>query len=81
MDASGWSVVQLDLHEEMGPMHGKYGSVDAERCWTEEIWRTGEPSRFNQGREEVHAALQYAACFHCLVEEKKKYEELGPKPK
>ena len=34
-----------------------------------------------QEREEVHAALQYAASFHCLVEEWKDCEELKPKPK
>ena len=27
--ACGWSVVQLDC-EEMGPLHGMYGSIDAE---------------------------------------------------
>ena len=34
-----------------------------------------------QEREEVHAALQYAASFHCVVEEWKDCEELKPKPK
>ena len=34
-----------------------------------------------QEREEVHAALQYAASCHCLVEEWKDCEELRPKPK
>ena len=34
-----------------------------------------------QEREEVHAALQYAASFHCLVEEWKEREELKPKSK
>ena len=34
-----------------------------------------------QGREEVHAALQHAASFHCLVEEWKDRGELKPKPK
>ena len=34
-----------------------------------------------QEREEVRAALQYAANFHCLVEEWKDCEELKPKPK
>ena len=28
--ACGWSVVQLDLDEEMGPMHGMFGTFDAE---------------------------------------------------
>ena len=34
-----------------------------------------------QEREEVYAALQHAASFHCLVEEWKDCEELKPKPK
>ena len=33
-----------------------------------------------QEREEVFAALQYAASFHCLVEEWQDCEELEPKP-
>ena len=32
-------------------------------------------------REEVHVALQYAASFHCLMEEWKDCEELKPEPK
>ena len=34
-----------------------------------------------QEREEVYAALQYSASFHCLVEEWKDCEELRPMPK
>ena len=34
-----------------------------------------------QEREQVHAALQHAASFHCLVAEWKDCEELKPKPK
>ena len=34
-----------------------------------------------QEREEVYAALQYAASFHCLVEERRDCEELKLKPK
>ena len=34
-----------------------------------------------QEREEVYAALQYAASFHCLAEEWKDCDELKPKPK
>ena len=34
-----------------------------------------------QEREEVYAALQYAASFHCFVEEWKDCEELKAKPK
>ena len=29
-EACGWSVVQLDYDEELGPLHGMYGSVEAE---------------------------------------------------
>ena len=28
--ACGWAVVQLDHDEEMGPLHGMYGSMEAE---------------------------------------------------
>ena len=28
--ACGWSVVQLDHDEEMGPLYGMYGSMEAE---------------------------------------------------
>ena len=34
-----------------------------------------------QEREDIHAALQYAASLHCLVEEWKECEELKLKPK
>ena len=34
-----------------------------------------------QEREEVYVALQYAASFHCLVEESENCEEVKPKPK
>ena len=34
-----------------------------------------------QEREEVYAALEYAASFHCLVEEWQDCEELKPTPK
>ena len=34
-----------------------------------------------QEREEVYVALQYAASFHCLVEQRKDCEELKPKLK
>ena len=36
---------------------------------------------YEAGEREVNAALQYAASFHCLVEEWKDCEELRPKPK
>ena len=38
-------------------------------------------STVHQGREEVCAAMLYAASFHCLVEERKDGEELKPRPK
>ena len=34
--ACGWAVVQLDHDEEMGPLHGMYGSIEAEH----EVQRT-----------------------------------------
>ena len=34
-----------------------------------------------QEREKVYVALQYAASFHCLVEQWEDCEELKPKPK
>ena len=30
MGACGWALVQLDYDEEMGPLHGMYGSMEAE---------------------------------------------------
>ena len=38
-------------------------------------------STIQQEREEVYAALQHAASFHCLVEAWKDCEELEPKSK
>ena len=38
-------------------------------------------STVHQVKVEVHAALQYAASSHCLVEEWKDFAELEPKPK
>ena len=37
--------------------------------------------KMQQEREEVYAVLQYAASFHCLMEQWKDCEELKPKPK
>ena len=34
-----------------------------------------------QEREDVYAALQYAASFHCLIEKWKDSEEIKPQPK
>ena len=39
-----------------------------EQCWTRGLW---------QEREEVHAALQCAASFHCLMEEWKDVKSSG----
>ena len=53
-------------------------------------WQKQEQCRFmaeakaktvQQEREEMYAALQHAASFHCLVEAWKDCEELRPKPK
>ena len=38
--ACGWSVVQLDHDEEMGPMHGMYGTLTAELKVQRTIKRT-----------------------------------------
>ena len=38
-------------------------------------------SYYGSAREEVYAALQYAASLHCLVEEWRGCEELEPNPK
>ena len=43
----------------------------------EETWRRYRAITIQQERK-VHAALQYAASFHCIVEESQKCEELKP---
>ena len=40
-----------------------------------------EREREREREREVYAALQYAASFHCLVEDWRNCEELKPKPK
>ena len=53
-----------------------------EQCWTKGSWRKREKRQCSKReREEVYAALQYTASFHCLVKEWKDCEELKPKPK
>ena len=47
----------------------------------EEFMAEARAETVQQEREEIYAALQYAASFHCLVEEWKDCEELKPKPK
>ena len=42
-NACGWSVVQLDHDEEMGPMHGMYRTLDAELV---EVQRTIQQAEF-----------------------------------
>ena len=170
--ACGWAVVQLDYDEEIGPLYGMYGSMEAELevqrtikradltacvcllkrvigpikvhvdnkgdyCWitkrmhglaergilvevehvkahrtkkdkktmsqfekfvtegnekADELAMAGAmldegfmaevtAETMQQERGEVYAALQYAAGFHCVVEEWKDCEELRPKPK
>ena len=46
----------------------------------EGVW-LARTKTMRQEREEVCAALQYAASFHCVVKEWKDCEELKPKPK
>ena len=53
----------------------KAGAMLDEGCRAE---ARGKPMQ--QEREEVYAALQYAASFHCLVEEWKDCEAPRPKP-
>ena len=45
------------------------------------LWQKRGAETMKQERVEVYVALQYAASFHCLVEEWKECEELKPKPK
>ena len=47
----------------------------------EGIMAEARAETMQQEREEVHVALQYAASFHCLVDQWKGCEELRPKPK
>ena len=47
----------------------------------EEKWRRSAPARVSSEEMRFCAALQYAAGFHCLVEEWHCCEELKPKPK
>ena len=44
------------------------------------LWHKHEQEQSSR-REEVYAALQYAASFHCLVGERKDCEEPKPQPK
>ena len=44
------------------------------------LWHKARAETMKQEREEVYVALQYAASFHCLVEDWKGCEELTPKP-
>ena len=48
--ASGWSVVQLDHHEEMEPMHGMTGILDAEL----EVQRTIKRDELEVERVKAH---------------------------
>ena len=52
-----------------------------EQCWTKDLWRKREQRQSSKKEEDVYAALQYGARFHCLVEEWKDCEELKPKLK
>ena len=45
-------------------------------CWMKGLWET-RPKAVQQEREEVYAAMQHAASFHCLVEQRKDFEDSG----
>ena len=47
----------------------------------EKVHELAKDGAMLDGGEMAHAALQYAASFHCLVEEGHDCEELKPKPK
>ena len=49
------------------------GNEKADELAKEGAMLNGGNNMVQQEREDVHAALQYAASFHCLVEEWKKY--------
>ena len=49
--------------------------------WDEGFMAQARTKTVQHGRKEVGAALQYAAGFHCLVEEWEDCEELMPEPK
>ena len=51
-----------------------------EQCWKKDLWRKRGHRQCSK-RAEVYAALQYAASFHCFVEQWKDCDELKPKPK
>ena len=55
------------------------GNEKADELGKEGGWFLAETMQ--QEKEEVYAALQNAASFHCLVEQWKECEELKPKPK
>ena len=46
-----------------------------------EFMKEARSETSQQERDKVYAAMQYAASFHCSVEQWKDCEELKPKPK
>ena len=44
-EVCGWAVVQLDYVEEMGPLHGMYGSMEAE-CEVQRTIKRAELTAF-----------------------------------
>ena len=47
----------------------------------EEFMAEARAKTMQQERKEVYAALQFAASFHCLIEQWKDCEQLKPRPK
>ena len=74
-DMSQFEKFVADGHET-GKQLAKAGATLDERFTAET-----KEKKVQQQREEVCAALQYAASFHCLVEEWNDCEELKPRPK
>ena len=52
--ACGWAVVQLDYDEEMWPLHGMYGSMEAEY----EVQRTIKRAEGEKEWEELHELVK-----------------------
>ena len=77
-DADLWIKIWEELHglaEEADELAKAGATLD------EGYMAEAKAETMQQEREEVYAALRYAASFHCLVEQWKDCEELRPKPK
>ena len=75
-DAELW----IKIGEELQVLMTRRNLGGSGACQDEGFMAESRAKTVQQEREEVYAALQYAASFHCLVEEWKDCEELKPKP-